>query len=324
MEILQIPWDEFRIKLTLLSRKIDSYELEIEDDPTINEVNEIYKKFEDWKNSCGEYLTKSLGELSDISIQFRQISNYYNPNSSKENLNRKKELLKKDFFRRRKYLERSLKFLSVLDYTIYPEKRELLEKRNFLTKDKLNIILNKLYEINDNNSYSIKEILEGNGITIKRDNEVSQLVKKLVDEDLIKASEDFEKLSPEQISAQITSNGELQIESDRKAKDRWTEEDKFNYLKYIQELDERLQKLEKEGEINTNVRNIIIEQVQLTIDDIEDLQKSNAKWLVKGLLREIFVSLTASGISSDKAKEIVTQGLEKIPSLLDHIPKLLN
>jgi len=90
------------------------------------------------------------------------------------------ERAKKSISAKQIYLWFNLKILDVSDAIVRPDEIDIEERNNYKTEEKLDLLLSKLFELYETEYYyPVKEILTGNGIILKRDDEANELAARL-------------------------------------------------------------------------------------------------------------------------------------------------
>lgn len=182
---LVISFDEFKNGINELVN--EGSELSNLPDTNESEFEEKRKKVNEWVGKAMNYLGSSFN-INDNTVKedFRST----NPNlpyiagsySFKFLVNNLKETIKV----KQHCLWGAVKVLSICDAIINPDSVDLEKASNYTTDEKLGLLLTKLYAVNDEWFYPVKDILEGNGVIFKRANEDWELAKLLEQSDYIK------------------------------------------------------------------------------------------------------------------------------------------
>ena len=176
---LTLSFKDFKLKIEdYATEAVKLYQLDVKTEEQLIELN---KKTEEWEKRVLEFLANAftnsrsywVHEFSNIHIQS------YNIPGIEKTWYQKIDIKKKTIAEKQNYLIFNLRILSVCDAIIKPDDINLEERKNYGITEKTNLILNKLYELYDDFSYPIEDILIYNGIIIKRSNEAHELVKAL-------------------------------------------------------------------------------------------------------------------------------------------------
>lgn len=147
------------------------------------------------------------------------------------------------------------KILSISELTISPKKVDVKQRATYTIEEKLSLILNKLYDLYDNDYYSIKDILNGNGVHLRRSDENREFSIMLENSGLIKphpSDRDY---------VQITSEGAMFVETNREP----IYEDYSHINKTPEEINQAI------DEIIENLRNLGNGQ-EIIFNELEELK----------------------------------------------------
>ena len=228
------------------------------------EYDPLKNIFEEWKGKIIYYFDTYLEEENNFFTKnFKQAKpiSYTIQNIIKEDYN---EQLKKGLYNELLEKISMLKFLKkmikISDAITIPDSQNVLERRNYTTKQKLELILEKLYDLDDNQHYSISLILELNGIKLKNYGEDREFAKALENNGFI------EVVYMKAPVAKISLNGKIYIEEKREAV-------KENYENISSNPEEIYKKID---EIIFNLQKLGFGQ-QIIFDEIEELKELYTK-----------------------------------------------
>ncbi|HAI18303.1 MAG TPA: hypothetical protein DCM10_09920, partial [Xanthomarina gelatinilytica] len=196
-------------------------------------------------------------------------------------------------------LDYYLKILSISDAIVRADDIDLEERKNLDTESILDLILSKLYELyNDGKYYSIKWILEGNGLKLSGRSEDWDYGRMLEDRGLI------ETMNGREVNAKLKLEGKYAIEQARKAQVP-------DYSK-ISDSDEELKELLKEilSEIKKSGygQQIIFDEFDELRNDIPHLSKKSFGQLLKSKLGDLVAAKAFDkAIASDIFKQFTDQ-----------------
>lgn len=303
MNELKIKWGEFVKQIDSLYKDGDAL---FNSTPRGKEEEEKFvEEYNLWREKIIEFFNKSFDENNDYSREFKYVNNNKfqfqgQQNNCQINLREIKQDLKNDIA----YIEYNKNLLKVSDLITKPSQIDLTIREKYESQDIFELILEKLYDLYDDNVYPILPILEGNGIKLKKKREEFDYLK-LLEENGYVQSNNIGRLA----DAQLTIRGKLYIEEKRKrtepnyksiSDDKETIELKF---------DELFKKLEKLG----FGQQIIFDELNELRGLYSTLNKKNWGELLKGKIIDLGISQV---ITVDMMKLIyghITNDILRIP-----------
>lgn len=304
MTELKIKWKEFIAEIDSLHEEGKALlginpKTKIEEEKFINEYNS-------WREKIIEFFIKSFGSNNDYIREFkyanRQNKFQFEGQKTDSQINMREVI--QDLRNDVRYIDYNKNILKVSDVIRKPSQIDLMERENYTSEDIIELILEKLYDLYDDNTYAILPILEGNGIKLKKRREEFDYVRLLEYNGYVTSNN-----IGQQADAQLTLDGKLYIEEKRKktlpdygliSEDKNTIELKFNEL-FI--------KLEKLG----FGQQIIFDELEELKELHSTLNKKNWGQLVKGKIVDLGLSQV---INVDIMKMIynhVTNDVLRIP-----------
>lgn len=277
MSELKIEWEIFKNQMNSFENKGE--ELSKISTRSIEETNNFVTEYKEWRDKVVNFLISSLDSTNSYVQSFRIANsnkfNLHGNQTSFDNFAREqKQDLKNDLL----YIQYITKLLSVSDLIIKPNQIDLSIREKYTSEDILELILDKLYELYDNNIYPILPILEGNGIILKKQREEFEYVKLLENFGYIISNN-----IARQADAQLTVNGKIYVENKLK-------QSKPNYESICDDkeiinskIDDLMGKLEKLGFGQEIIYNELEELKELYIH----LDKKNWGELVKGKIIDL-------------------------------------
>jgi hypothetical protein len=279
---LIIKWEDF-------SNQIDTFAIEAKSISIIENTIQTEQEFEkvkadikDWSDRCYEFLKSSFdNESNEFASSFRYVKQErYNFGNQKKDFRQIKKEAFEDFNAKSSTLVYYKRILSISDAIIKPEIVELANRNEYTTEKTLELILDKLYDLYDNNYHSISTILQGNGITLKRHGEDKEFLKILEDNGYVSA------MHMRNSAGQLTLRGKLYVEEKRKS-----HMENYNDINKSQEeidekVDEIIEKLTKLGYGQEIIFDEILELKELYIT----LNKKNWGQVVKGKIVDLSLS----------------------------------
>ncbi len=178
MTELKIKWDEFIEEINSLK---DSGNSLLDSNPRGKDEEDSFSNdYNLWREKVIDFFNTSFGENNEYSREFKYANkNKFHfqdqKNSSQINLRELKQDLRNDI----RYIDYNKNILSVSDLIINSSQVDLQLRANYTSEDILELILEKLYELYDDDTYAILPILEGNGIKLKKRREEFDYVKLL-------------------------------------------------------------------------------------------------------------------------------------------------
>ncbi|MDY8137575.1 hypothetical protein [Aquimarina sp. 2201CG5-10] len=300
---LKIKWEEFDRKIDSLSKNGKTI-LNSKLTDSIQEESFV-KNYNEWKDTTISFLDHSFGENNQLTREFKYKNNnkfgFLGQQENSQNILRE---LKQDLRNEIHYLDCNKSILRVSDLITDPSRIDLVQRENYTSEDILELILEKLYNLYDDNLYPILPILVGNGIKLKRHREEFEYVKLLEDQGYVQSSN-----ISRQADAQLTLDGKLYIEEKRKA----TKPDYESISDDIEIIDKKLNEIYDELEKLGFGQQIIYQELEELRDLFPTLNKKNWGQLFKGKIIDLGLSQL---ISMDVMKIIfkhVTDDILKLP-----------
>lgn len=277
MSELKIEWEIFKNQMNSFGNKGE--ELSKISTRSIEETNNFVTEYKEWRDKVVNFLISSLDSTNSYVQSFRIAnSNKYNLHGNQTSFDNFAREQKQDLKNDLLYIQYITKLLSVSDLIIKPNQIDLSIREKYTSEDILELILDKLYELYDNNIYPILPILEGNGIILKKQREEFEYVKLLENFGYIISNN-----IARQADAQLTVNGKIYVENKLK-------QSKPNYESICDDkeiinskIDDLMGKLEKLGFGQEIIYNELEELKELYIH----LDKKNWGELVKGKIIDL-------------------------------------
>ena len=303
MSELKIDWETFKTQMNSLESK--GRELSKISPRNNEDTDKFVSEYKEWRTEVLGFLTLAFDSTNSYVLSFRAAnSNKYNfpgNQTTYDNIVReRKQDLRNDLLN----IEYIIKLLKVSDLIAKPNQIDLSIREKYTSEDILELILDKLYELYDDNIYPILPILEGNGIVLKKRREEFEYVKILENYGYVMSNNIGNRAD-----AQLTVNGKIYIENKQKqTKPNYESisDDKESVDLKINALIEKLEKLGFGQEI---IFNELEELKELYIH----LNKKNWGELVKGKIIDLGLQQI---INKDVMKMIyhsITNDILRIP-----------
>lgn len=208
METPKIDWENFKVKIEEF--KSSAKELDKVNPRQPQEFEVFSNEYKSWRDLVLEFLIDQFGVRHDYVLSFKLAhSNGYSFPGMQKTWDQKsresKQALKNDF----QTLVYITKLVSVSDLLIKDVDIEV--RKNYDSQEILGLLLEKLYDLYDDNVYPVLPILEGNGIVLKKIREEYDYVKILENRNLVRSNN-----IGKQADAQLTIEGKLLVEEHRK------------------------------------------------------------------------------------------------------------
>lgn len=302
MTELKIKWEEFNREIDSLSKNGNT--ISNSNPRRKDEEEKFVDEYNSWREKVIEFFNKSFGENNEYSREFKYANKnkfqFQGQQNSQFNLRELKQNLRNDI----RYIDYNKNILKVSDLITKPSQIDLTLRENYTSEDILELILQKLYDLYDDNKYPILPILEGNGIKLKRRREEFEYVKLLENNGYVQ-SNNIGHLA----DAQLTINGKLYIEEKRKRRQPNYQSISDDKETIDLKLDELLKKLEKLG----FGQQIIFDELEELRDLYSTLDKKNWGELLKGKIVDLGISQVINADMMKLIYEHITNDILRIP-----------
>jgi hypothetical protein len=291
--ILKVTWNEFENNIKEIIQKGNELICNFEE-KEYHELDEAKSELNQWKTNTCNYLIEAFG-VQKYAIEFRNTRiNTPSFGVHTENFNNfKKEILSKI-----EYLEYNTKIVSVGDLNVKPDKINIEQRKSFDTEETLNILLEKLYELYDDEYYPINSLLHGNGIELKRlheDREYAELLKNLGFANITNDAEMY---------AQLTIEGKIYVENLKKSSNINYDKIDISQEEMNRKVDEvlhRFQKLDFGQEI-------LHEEIEELKELYKTLNKKSWGQILKGKLIDLgYAQVINQEMATEIFKELTSQ-----------------
>lgn len=202
-------WKDFESELDArILEGINLVDVKIENQ---TDLESKFVEYKNWKQGCLDFLRANLKDDPFYSESFRlgTHGSFFVPGqdySWEKKATDYKQKVKSDISN----LKLFRKLLSVSDAIVAVEKIDLKVRRSYSTKEILCLLIDKLYDLYDDNLYPILPILIGNGIELKRQREEFELLELLESDGLVE-SRGVTTIA----EGQLTIRGKIYIETRR-------------------------------------------------------------------------------------------------------------
>ena len=250
--------------------------------PTADEYRGLKSGVETWIEEVVGLLDSSFDIIpNSYSTEFKQARRQvYNVPNVGQNVKQPFQLvneLKEDINAKIRSLEYIPRILDVSDAVVRPAEVNLVDRNTYTTEQILGLILDKLYELYDNEYHSVVAILNGNGIRLRRnyeDREFGQALEQTGYVDILTQGDTFAKL---------TLEGRMYVEEKRRSFLENYDDIHLNHEELNRRLDEITERLNKLG----LGQEIIFDELQELRDLYLKLNTKTWTQLLKGKLLDL-------------------------------------
>jgi hypothetical protein len=305
--ILTTSWDIFSMQI---DNFVNEGQVILKSENSIKtdaELESTKKAITELTDRCYNFLKSSFDiENNDFakSFLYARHQRFHIDNRKKDFAQIKKETFE-DFRVKFSKLPYFKKILNISDSIIKPGLVKLSDRNSFSTEETLELILDKLFDLYDNNYHSISMILQGNGITVKRHGEERELAKLLEDKGYLSL------MHIQDTAGKLTVKGKMYIEDKRRTYKENYEDINRSREEINSKVDEIIETLTKLG----YGQEIIFDEIQELKELYTTLNKKNWGQVVKGKLVDLAL---AKLIENDTVKyiyETLTDHKLRLPSL---------
>lgn len=279
---LTIPFSEFKKKVGDLLAKADSLLSKRIDDT--EQLTSFEEEISNWDSSTLELLKTSFNEVNNsYAHDFKYAnSNKYiipgNGNSFQQPIHKIVDEKKNDLRQKSLQLYGALQMVKISDKVLFPNREDLKLRQNYTINEKLELVLEKLYDVYDDNYYPIQEILVKNGVYLKRSSEERELSKILEDNGYIEILGGLGGYL-----ARLTSRGAMYVEENRKP----IKEDYSSINQTSEELNAKIDEIIETLKMQGLGQEILFDELQELKDLYTKLNKKNWGQVLKGKLFDI-------------------------------------
>jgi hypothetical protein len=279
---LVIPFDDLKQKLEGMIRSAkDLVDLKVTTD---EELASLESMSIDWIERASTILKSSFNNpanefFDDFRTTGRSPIRFGGQRPSLTQLAKEK----KDYLLEKQWnLFGTMRLLSVLDAVVFPEKVDLNIRARYTVEEKLDLILDKLYDLYDDSNYSLTSILRGNGIIITASDEVRGFQELLNDSGYTEAQGGIGS----DIYARITVRGKSYVENRRKVYQETYDDLNKTESELVEIIREIKEQLIKQG----LGQEVLFNELQELKDLYPKLNKKNWGELLKGKLVDLALS----------------------------------
>jgi hypothetical protein len=182
---LKISFDKFRTLIEQKTREGKILHGEIVKDE--NEYEDFKARSKKWENEVINMLKTSFSLDDNYLVQefYQTYSSIFNIAGTVMPLKQKIDNQKMVVNMKIQYLIYNMEIMKVSDAIVRPDEIDLEKRAKLKLAEKLSLILDKLYLLNHDSVYPIKELLEGNGVPLRKMNEDWEIGKMLEDRGLV-------------------------------------------------------------------------------------------------------------------------------------------
>lgn len=249
------------------------------------EFEEFSNEYKLWKTEVLDYLISTFSRDNYYVLNFRpSISRFSISGQQKpieQQIREKKEDLNSDI----RYLKFILEMVGISDKYTKPQEIDLSIRQNYTSEEIIELLLQKLYDLYGDGIYPVIQILEGNGVTLKKRREEYEYVSTLEDYGYVTSNN-----ITREADAQLTLTGKRYIEEKRK-----TTKPNYNSIADDSgEINSKIDELKKQLEKLGYGQEIIFEELEELKEYYTVLNKKSWAQLFKGKLFDLGASQVIS------------------------------
>ncbi|SFA58436.1 hypothetical protein SAMN04488511_11950 [Pedobacter suwonensis] len=303
---LLIDWKSFQSEILSaieIGVKLANQQIKTEAELELVETNYL-----EWNTKTKEFLKSSFeGEFNRYQIEFHNSAAGDYSFSGQNNLRGQFEKITGRLGSQLSYLRQMLKVLSVCDVIIAPNEISLEERSSYTTNQKLNFILNVLYDLYDDSYYSIEELFVGNGIPMKRYDQAREIINVLKDHGYVEVLGGIGT----DLMAQITATGALAIEQTRTSIPQDYETMRYTPEQLNAKIDQLIEMLNRQGV----GQEVLFDEMQDMKQLYVKLNKKDFGQIVKGKLIDLVIGKMVENDTISYVYESLTHHKLQLPSL---------
>lgn len=294
---LIIPLSKFKEEVSYLSDQANNISSQTIQNQ--QELELVEQQFQSWLNGAYSLFENSFSSKSNQYFNIlKQHAKSYPANSVQKPLWESARQLNIQVLGHQRLLERLLRIINISDAVINPDIIKVQKRDEYGISEKLDLLLEKLYDLYDDTQYSISQILEGNGIELKRKSEEKEFGQLLKEKGLV----DFQSYSGGTAFAKLTTKGALLIEERRKPKSENYNDIEKTPEELANKVDEIIEKLTKLG----YGQEILFDELQEIKDMYTKLNKKNWAQLIKGKIIDLALGKVAEAATLNYIYETLT------------------
>jgi len=209
---LKVKWDAFYSQISDYIKEAEGILIVREELCTIKSYEFILATTNNWINKCYTFLRKAFDQPDNVYAErfySEKPYSFYLDDSELKTRDHLKEVFQ-NLSIKKNWLLYNLRLLSVCDVIVRPETIDEKVRENFGIEQTVDLLFEKLYELNDGSYYPVHAILRGNGIKLKENRAFSTLLIKYEAEGNIKL------ISNSSICGQLTLKGKSLLEQSGK------------------------------------------------------------------------------------------------------------
>ncbi|HXB42881.1 MAG TPA: hypothetical protein VNV85_02445 [Puia sp.] len=260
-KILSLPISD-EDSLAMVSDQTRGWEAEVNDT--------LRNSFEQKENLLYREFIETPQEFRIPSFQNEQI---------KKPLGERVKVINNRLIAKKEFLDYNLKIIEACDAIKQDANVDLVQRKKYSMQEKLNFLLKKLYDLNDDASYPFEMLFVGNGIPLKNMLEVGQIATMLEDSGYVICNRGMGS----EITGSITASGQIFVEE---ALQPYQE----NYDEITSDRAEIAEAIDsiKEQLINLSYgQEILFNELEELKDSYGKMNKKNWGQLIKGKLLDL-------------------------------------
>lgn len=247
-----------------------------------NEYIDLKKEGDYWMSQVKDFLKKSFDNENNIFLQGFLASkpvSYIIQNIESDNSQNIRKYFEEINLKIRT-LEYHIKLIKIADAIVNPEEEYILQRKKYSIQQKLDLILEKLYELGGDGYHFIDLILELNGIELSHRGEDREFANVLENQGYI------DTIKGREISVKINMNGKMYVEDKKSIKEEHYDKISSDFNEISKRIDDVINYLTKLG----FGQEIIFEELEELRELYTQLNKKNWGQLLKGKLMDLSLS----------------------------------
>jgi hypothetical protein len=276
---LKVPYTDFVSSVADYLGEANTIKLKQQNVVDDTSLEAVKKEMSLFTERCATFIENSFQPLNTtLANEFRfAMEQRFSISGAKKTLEQTKKEVFEDFQCKIEHLQYNSRLIRVGDIFIDPDKVKQGNRDKWATEEIMDLVLEKLYDLYDDFFHPVQEILEWNGIPIRRHGEEREYMRLLEDLGYISLAPGREP------AAQLTLTGKIYIEEKRKA----VRENYETITASVDEMSKRIDEVAEELRKQGYGQEILFEELQEIKEAYSSMNKKNWGQLVKGKLVDI-------------------------------------
>ena len=302
---LVIKQDEFENKIKNFIKLGNEIKEKHNSQITKDEYNIVKQKGDNWISEVKDFLKKSFDIKENIFVIgfSKSVPISYMIQNIEPDYNQYIRQYFEEIHMKIDLLEYYMRLIRIADAVTNPNSEKVLNRSSFSIQQKLDLILEKLYDLGGDRHHYIDLILELNGIKLSHRGEDREFAKTLEQNGYI------DTIKAKDILVKINMKGKIYIEGKRVIKKEDYNTISSDYIEITKKVDEIITHLTKLG----FGQEIIFEEIEELKDLYKKLNKKNWGQVLKGKLIDLSLSKLVENETIAYIYEKLTDSNLKLP-----------